>query len=117
MNFDEAITAHAEWKMKLSTYLRNPDGSLDAATIALDNKCPLGQWIVGAGAAYATTPEFIKLKAEHAHFHKAASEVVRKASGGRSVSEDLLLGGKSEFSAASSAVVSALMAIKGKVKH
>lgn len=30
MDFDGAIKAHSDWKMKLSTYLRKPDGSFFA---------------------------------------------------------------------------------------
>jgi hypothetical protein len=34
MNIDEAIQAHAAWKVKLSTYLGKKDGSLKAAEAA-----------------------------------------------------------------------------------
>ncbi len=114
MNFDEAIKAHSAWKMKLSSYLNNPDGSLKAAEICLDNKCALGQWIYGEGAKFASHPEFTTLKSEHTRFHKAASEVVKKADSGQNVSEEIAIGGKSEFASASSSVVAAIMAIKRK---
>ena len=115
MNFDEAITAHSAWKMKLSNYLRKPDGSLKVADIEVDNKCALGQWIYGDGAKHNGIPEYESLKAEHAKFHKAAAEVVKKADSGQSVTEDIAIGAKSPFAAASSAVISAIMAIKRKV--
>jgi hypothetical protein len=50
MDFDEAIKAHSAWKMKLSTYLKKPDGSLKPSEIQVDNKCQLGQWIYAEGA-------------------------------------------------------------------
>ena len=49
MNVDEAIAVHVEWKEKLTQYLNQPDGSLDALAIAADDRCPLGQWLHGEG--------------------------------------------------------------------
>jgi hypothetical protein len=117
MNFDDAIAAHTQWKMKLSSYLSHPDGSLDAATVSLDNKCALGQWITGDGAKYSTLPEYAKLKTEHTRFHKAVGDVVRKASSGQRVADETALGSHSEFASASSAVVSAIMAMRGRAQH
>lgn len=114
MNFDEAIKAHSAWKLKLSGYLRNPDGSLKAADIEQDNKCQLGQWIYGDGAKYSNIPEYATLKAEHARFHRAAAEVVRKADSGQDTSADTALGGASDFAKASQAVVAAIMKIRAK---
>jgi len=116
MDFDEAIRAHGAWKAKLSTYLRKPDGSLKAAAIQSDNQCDLGRWIYGEGAQFGSDPEFAVLKASHKKFHKAAAEVVNKADSGKSTSEDVALGSKSEFSTASANVVSAIMAIRRKAK-
>lgn len=116
MDFDEAIKAHSAWKMKLSSYLRKPDGTLKAAEIQSDNKCSLGQWIYGEGAKYATHPEFQTLKTEHARFHKAAAQVVVKADSGQNTSEETSLGSKSEFGSASGSVVSAIMAIRRKAQ-
>lgn len=115
MNFDEAIKAHATWKMKLATYLRGPDGSLKSTDIAVDDKCVLGQWIHGEGLRYASFPEYATLKAEHASFHLAAAEVVRKADSGEDVEEEIALGSSSAFGRSSSAVVNAIMTMRRKV--
>ena len=116
MDFDEAIKAHSAWKMKLSMYLKKPDGSLKVSEIQVDNKCALGQWIYGEGAKYSSHPEFATLKTEHALFHKAAAQVVQKADSGQDTSKETSLGSKSEFASASSSVVSAIMAIRRKVQ-
>ena len=113
MNFDDAIAAHSGWKMKLASYVRKPNGSLKTANIEPDNKCPLGQWIHGEGAKYNNThPEFRVLKLEHARFHRAAAEVVRKADSGQNVTEEIALGAKSEFARTSAAVVTSIMKMK-----
>lgn len=114
MNFDEAIRAHSDWKMKLRTYLRNPDGSLKSVEIAPDNKCALGQWIHGEGTKWSSLPEYETLKTEHAKFHKEAAQIVTKADSGQNITEEIALGGSSGFATASSSVVSAIMKMKTK---
>ncbi len=57
----------------------------------------------------------VSLKTKHAEFHKAASEVIKKADSGASVTVEVALGSNSEFSKASSAVVIALMSLKRKI--
>ena len=76
MNFDEAIQTHAEWKQKLSIYLKKPDRSLDPIKVGRDDGCALGCWIHQGGGPLGTSPEFPQLKAAHTSFHKAAAEVV-----------------------------------------
>ena len=115
MDFDGAIRAHSEWKMKLSAYIRKPDGILKAADVCLDNKCALGQWIYGDGSKYASLPEYPVLKTEHAKFHKEASDVIRKADTGQNMTDEIALGGTSGFATASSKVISAIMMMKKKV--
>ena len=73
MDFDAAMNAHMDWKLKLRSYIARPDGSLNSATVAKDNECALGKWIYGEGKAYASIPEYSELKSEHAKFHKCAS--------------------------------------------
>lgn len=114
MDFDGAIKAHSAWKLKLSAYLRNPDGSLKADEIQQDNKCELGKWIYGEGAKFSNLPEFIALKKDHARFHKCAAEVVKKADSGAKVSDEVALGAKSDFANASDAIVGALMTMRRK---
>jgi len=114
MNFDQAIEAHTQWKLKLSSFLAHPDNSLDSVSLSADNKCNLGKWITGEGTKFAVLPEYSKLKTEHTRFHKAVGDVVRRAATGQKVSEEMALGSKTEFASASSAVVSAIMAMKSK---
>lgn len=114
MDFSEAIKAHSAWKLKLSGYIRNPDKSLNHDHVCKDNQCDLGKWIYGQGGAYSSYPEFHTLKTEHARFHKAAGEIVRKANDGINVTEEIALGASSEFASASTAVVTAIMAMQSK---
>jgi len=115
MDFDQAIALHSRWKHTLRTSLAKHDLSLNPAEVSLDHKCVLGQWIYGAGARYSAFPEFARLKYEHARFHLAAAELVRKAHTGQSIDAEIAPCANSEFSLASAAVVIALMSIKKRV--
>lgn len=114
MDFDGAVRAHSNWKMKLSGYIRNPDHSLKAVEVARDDTCELGCWIHGEGGAFASAPEFAALKAAHSRFHKAAAEIVRRADAGEAVSADVALSATSPYAKASMEVVQAVMAMKRK---
>jgi methyl-accepting chemotaxis protein len=77
-DFAAAISAHIDWKMKLSNYLMNPDGSLDDKKVCVDNACALGKWLHGDGQAYREMDEqiFDELKKSHAVFHKTAGQII-----------------------------------------
>lgn len=115
MNLDDASRVHVEWKIKLSRYLSNPDGSLKAAEVAQEDRCELGKWILGEGMKHSQIEIFRKLREEHARFHRAASEVVDKADQGKFLREEIALGSQSEFSLASNAVVSAIMGLQASI--
>jgi hypothetical protein len=115
MNFDEAIAAHSDWKRKLGSYLQKPDHSLKADDVAANDKCPLGKWIASEGHKHSTMSAFAKLDTEHTRFHKAAADVIRRADKGENTAAEVVLGAHSEFGAASSSVVRAIMEMKQKV--
>ena len=78
-DFNAAISAHIDWKMKLSKYLSHPDGSLDHNKVCKDNACSLGKWIYGDGQNYRSlnAKTFDDLKSSHAEFHTVAGEIVK----------------------------------------
>ncbi len=115
MDLDEAVKAHAAWKMKLQTYLRHPDKSIDAADVGRDDSCPLGKWLHGDGKGQISgLPEYKALVSEHARFHRAVGDAIALADSGRDVQEEHVLGWDSEFAAASRNVVTAIVQIKKK---
>jgi len=116
MDFDQAISAHVQWKSKLAAYIAKPDKSLDAIKVSSDRNCDLGKWLHGDGMKHSSLPGFAALVEDHARFHRAAGEVIKKADSGKDESEEIALGGNSEFSKASSAVVTKLMQMKRQAK-
>jgi methyl-accepting chemotaxis protein len=112
MDFDKAIQVHVQWKSKLAAYIAKPDHSLSAAAIAKEDCCDLGKWLRSQALKYSNSPEFTKLVTDHARFHVAAADVVRKADAGEHVSDEIALGAHSEYAAASNTVVTELMKMK-----
>lgn len=43
MDFDEAISSHAQWKLELGNCLTNGSCNLKPAEIGMDTRCPLGK--------------------------------------------------------------------------
>jgi len=114
MDFDEAAISHLEWKDRLIEYLAKRDGSLNPFEVALDDRCPLGQWIHGEGSQYSSYPEYAALKRQHARFHKAVGDVVGGTRLGLTIKTGAVLSTESEFGEASAAVITAIMGPKRK---
>jgi len=64
-------------KVKLTDYIRKPDGSLKADVVCQDNQCALGKWIYGEGATFSKDPTFADLKKTYAEFHRCAADTAR----------------------------------------
>lgn len=116
MNFDEAVRAHSDWKMKLNRYLSHPDGSINVQDLGRDNQCALGKWLHGEGRTFSDVAEYKQLVQDHAHFHKAAAEIVIKKDKGEDIKSETALGSNSPFSRYSMSVVSLIMKMKTLVK-
>ncbi|WP_374318581.1 methyl-accepting chemotaxis protein [Aquabacterium sp.] len=111
-NFDQAIEAHRQWKVKLRAAIDKHE-KLDAETICRDDCCALGKWLHGPGGAqWGSKPAFVALVTKHAGFHKSAGEVARKINAGSYAEAERLIGGGSEFALASTEVSMALTRAK-----
>ena len=115
MDFNKAIKAHSNWKLRLSAYAGIRDGTLKPEEIEADNKCALGRWIYGKGTRWARLPEYTILKTEHAVFHIAAAEVVRKINSGNNVDVEIAPRSNSTYEKTSLSVVATLVEMKRKV--
>lgn len=115
MNIDDAVLAHARWKIRLTAYANKPDGSIDPVQLGTDNKCELGQWIYGEGAQHDTLPEFNTLRDAHAKFHRCAAEAVKTLDANPATPTEQILGLQSNFGKASSAVITAIKGLAQKI--
>jgi len=112
MNFDNALNAHVSWKTRLSTYLRNPDKSLNANEVVRDNQCELGKWLESEQGKYGTEPAFQELKREYTRFHSVAADVARRADSGKPVTQELVMGASSPYAQCSQKVIEAIIRVR-----
>ncbi|MDD5336794.1 MAG: methyl-accepting chemotaxis protein [Rhodoferax sp.] len=117
INLDNAIQAHANWRMKLRTAaIRNE--TLDAEAAACDDCCELGKWLYGAGASkYGGKPSFVELVNSHREFHQEAGKVASTINRGESEQAQKMLERDTDFSRATSKVSSLLVQLMGEVKN
>ena len=112
MDLDNAIAAHAEWKTKLRGAIQKKE-QLDAASISLDNKCPLGQWLHGeAKAKYAKLSSHGNCVAKHAEFHRCAGNVAKTINASNYTEAEAMLASGTPYAAASSAVGVAIIGLR-----
>lgn len=117
-DFDSAISAHLEWKMKLMKYLGNPDGSLDHQVVCLDNKCKLGAWLHGDGAHFANSSQnFAALKASHANFHRSAGEIIKQIDQGNKKIAEISMAPHGDYFEASQSTVKLIEIVKAEVNE
>jgi len=111
-DFDGAIEAHRQWKVKLRQAIAERS-RLDAETICRDDQCPLGRWLHGdGGKRWGTRPTFVALVDKHAQFHQTAGDVARRINGGQYEQAERLIGGGSAFARVSTEVSTLLTQAK-----
>lgn len=111
-DFDKAIEAHRQWKVKLRKAIAEHD-KLDSDTICRDDQCPLGKWIHGPGGAqWGSRPSFVELMKKHAEFHQTAGAVARQINAGNYAEAEKLIGSGSQFARSSTEVATILTRAK-----
>ena len=111
-DFDGAIEAHRQWKVRLRQAIAER-GRLDAESICRDDQCPLGRWLHGdGGRRWGTRPTFVALVDKHAQFHQTAADVARRINGGQYDQAERLIGGGSAFARVSTEVSTLLTQAK-----
>jgi methyl-accepting chemotaxis protein len=111
-DFDRAIAAHRDWKVKLREAIAQKE-QLDADSICRDDRCPLGQWLHGPGGAqWGSRPTFVALLERHAAFHVAAGDVARRINAGSYADAERLIGSGSPFASTSTEVATLLTRAK-----
>ncbi len=111
-DFDQAIEAHRAWKVKLRGAIANQQ-KLDAETLCRDDRCPLGQWLHGAGSKrWGSHPAFVQLIGQHAEFHQEAGAVAKAVNQGAYEQAERLIGSGSRFAEVSTATVTDILRAK-----
>jgi len=111
IDFDSAIEAHVEWKMRLRILL----DSGEASRVHLDefgsaDHCSFGRWLRGDGRRFESDPVYGTLDRFHVEFHRSAATVIRHAAAGERLQAESTLTG--EYTRNSVNLISALMELR-----
>ena len=111
MDFSAAIRAHANWRLRLSTYCQGGQKeTINIQALAKDNACELGKWLHGEGQKYASDPKLGELISAHSAFHLSAAAIAAMAQSGRQKeAERHLNSNESQYAKLSIQVVGILM--------
>jgi Chemoreceptor zinc-binding domain len=95
IDIDSAISAHQNWKVRLSSVLAGTSSEdLKPEIVCLDDRCDLGKWLHSSGKMrMGHLPAFSMLIARHKQFHTEASTVLATAKNGDLASATSLLNG------------------------
>lgn len=116
MDLESAITAHAQWRNRFRTAIRNGD-TLDATMIGKDNCCALGRWLHGdARTLYAGHTAYGMLITHHASFHIEAAKVAAEINNKRYEEAERLIEPPSGFALASMKVEAAIRRLQETAK-
>ena len=111
-DFDAAIAAHREWKVRLRSAIAGQT-RLEADKICRDDQCPLGRWLHGpGGATWGGRPSFVSLVDKHAEFHREAGAVAQRINAGDYEHAERLIGSGSRFADVSNEVAMLLTRAK-----
>lgn len=114
-DFDQAIEAHRQWKVKLRQAIAS-HSHLDVATISRDDCCALGKWIYGVGGSrFGGSPTFAALREQHGRFHQVTGGVAGEINAGRFEQAEDLIGPRSQFAQVSTEVITLLIDAKREV--
>jgi methyl-accepting chemotaxis protein len=115
-DFDQAVEAHRAWKVKLRSAIAGQQ-KLDAETLCRDDRCPLGQWLHGAGGSrWGHHPAFVRLVGQHAEFHREAGAVAKAVNQGAYGQAERLIGSGSRFASVSTETVTDILRAKRELR-
>lgn len=112
MDLDKALSAHAEWKVKLRTAIAKCE-TMDVAKVSADNCCELGKWLHGADKPkLQNVAAYRDLVTKHATFHKEAGRVATEINARHMDKAAKMLEAGTPYAMASSAVGLAIGGLK-----
>jgi chemoreceptor zinc-binding protein len=103
-----AISAHAKWKQRLVTAIKDGHADITVAVAGVDNRCPFGEWLYRDEAQLRGAPQYAEVRRIHADFHRCAAHVLELALEGRATDATVAMGPGSEFAKTSTALTLAM---------
>jgi hypothetical protein len=81
--FDQAISAHAQWKRRLNEAIDSGSSEWTVSEVRADDRCEFGKWLNTLCDLEKSSDSCLHLRSLHTEFHHAASEVLELALAGK----------------------------------
>ncbi len=107
-----AVGTHGMWKKKLKSAISSGRIDVQVSTIKADNQCSFGKWLHGPTITekQKSSNHYRNVRELHAVFHEKASKVAQLAISGNKAAATKMLEVNGEFSEASAALTTAMLA-------
>jgi hypothetical protein len=110
------ILDHAKWKNHLFDAVKTGKSESTVQDTRSDNQCEFGKWLASLPPSEKSSEHCQKVKALHAEFHKAASEVLELALSARMEEAEAAIAVGSRFSLISASLTMAMSAWKSATR-
>lgn len=78
-----AISAHANWKLRLKTAIDTGKSEWSVERVSPDNLCDFGKWLYSLPESEQQGQHWVEVQTLHATFHKEAARVLGTALSGK----------------------------------
>lgn len=106
---DDAIAAHAVWKLRLRTAIATGRIDVPVGEIRLHDACDLGRWLARTPAQPRGQDVLGAIRRAHAEFHEMAARIAELALAGRTSEAQALMSAREGAYASASARLTAAM--------
>jgi hypothetical protein len=108
----KAVGDHGTWKKMLKNAVDTGKIDVEIAALKVDKQCNFGKWLFGPSITKKekNSDHYQKVRELHAAFHEKASKVAQLATSGRKAGALRMLEVNGEFTKASAALTTAMLA-------
>lgn len=109
------ISAHGQWKQRLSEAIKTGKSEWTPATVKQDNQCEFGKWLYSCGADEKSNAHYDIIKKMHAEFHQCAGGILEKALSGNTSDAEAEIGAGSDYRKISAGLTAEMMKWKAEI--
>lgn len=114
--FDDAISAHINWKERLGAMVEARDPAQYDLSVADSRECELGQWIHGIGREFEHLESYHLLARVHTRFHQCAEAIMTTVGDGQWDRAEEMLEADSAFAESSAETIVAIGALRAEIE-
>jgi len=114
----QAVADHGKWKNTLKKAIDTGKFEVDIITLKNDSHCNFGKWLYGSAITEEDkkSRNYQKVHELHVAFHEKAAKVAQLAISGKKAAAEKMLGLNGEFTTASAALTTSMLAWLNETK-